>query len=418
MIETYDVVIAGSGPAGLSAAVTASRMGCSVALLERNGIIGGNLTSGYVGPVMGSVSSGSIREEILELSGSQQDDLYYDCEQMKISLIEWLAETSVDVYLLSTLISAQKQGSSLTQVQIVTPGGLIQLAGKVFIDATGDGTLAALAGAAWQQGREADGLTQPATLMFTLDHIDPAVSLQCRHEEDDSLINGTSYLGLCRQAERDGRLPANVSIVRLYRTVNPGERMVNATQANFVNGLDPRALAPAQVNLRRQMRQVHQFLKDTVPGFESSRIRSSSDGIGIRETRRIEGDYILTAEDLLQGRQFEDAIVHQASFPLDIHNPNGGGQAESEGCPPKAQPYDIPYRALLPRGIEQLLLAGRCISGTHRAHASYRVMGICMATGQAAGAAAALCARSAVSPRNLDVRLLRTALAQQGVCLD
>lgn len=418
MDKIYDVVIAGSGPAGLSAAVTASRMGCSVVLIERNGIIGGNLTAGYVGPVMGSVSAGSIREEILDLLGSHQNDLYYDCEQAKIRLTEWLAGTTVETFLLSTVVSVQKQGSCITQIQIVTPGGLTYLSGQVYIDATGDGALAALAGAPWQQGRAADGLTQPASIMFTLDHIDPAVDLQCRHEEDDTLIDGKSYLEMCRLAAKDGRLPSNVSIVRLYRTVNPGERMVNATQANFVNGLEPRALAQAQVELRRQMLLIHQFLKDTVPGFENSRIRSSSDGVGIRETRRIEGDYILTAEDLLQGRRFKDAVVHQASFPLDIHNPAGGGQAESAGCPPKSQLYDIPYRSLLPLKVDQLLLAGRCISGTHRAHASYRVMGICMATGQAAGTAAALCTRDKVSPRSLDVRLLQDALIKQGVCLD
>ena len=171
----------------------------------------------------------------------------------------------------------------------------------------------------------------------------------------------------------------------------------------------------AEFLLREQVEPIVKFLKKTVPGFENIRVKSSATALGVRETRRFLGDYVISDEDVEKGARHEDVVVHKAWFLIDIHNPAGGGQAEKHSQP--ATPYDIPYRALLPRNVEGLLLSGRNISGTHRAHASYRVMGVALATGQAAGMAAALSARHGVAPRALDYHLVQDALKDYGAQL-
>jgi hypothetical protein len=167
-----------------------------------------------------------------------------------------------------------------------------------------------------------------------------------------------------------------------------GERSVNATQLNGIDPLDPFALGDAEVELRGQIDACLKFLRTYVPGYENCHLKSSGATLGVRETRRIVGDAMVGDADVEQGLHYDDAVVHNAWFLIDIHNPAGGGQAEGFAQP--AQPYDIRYGCLLPRGLENMLTAGRCISGTHRAHASYRVMTVCMAMGEAAGVAAAL----------------------------
>jgi hypothetical protein len=181
--------------------------------------------------------------------------------------------------------------------------------------------------------------------------------------------------------------------------------------------LDLHDYTAAQMQLRDQMLAVVQFLKNNVEGFENIRIKDSSEGIGVRETRRVMGQYLLTAEDLLAGKRFPDVVVHRASFAIDIHNPNGAGQAESDTIPVQVTDYDIPYRALVPLKTQNLYLAGRCISGTHRAHASYRVMNIAMNIGEAVGAGAALCAKNGCTPAELDVREVQQVLTSRGIDL-
>ena len=219
---------------------------------------------------------------------------------------------------------------------------------------------------------------------------------------------------MCEKAAAEGRLPANVTIVRLYRTNRKGERLVNATQMNGVNLLNDGDAEKSELELRRQMEMCNRFLREEVPGFSNIRLRVSASTLGVRESRRIRGKYVLEAEDLLAGRRFDDVVVHRANFSIDIHNPTGGGQSETDGCPHQAQPYDIPMRALQPLKVENLVLSGRCISGSHRAHASYRVMNIAMAIGQAAGTMAAVSVKDDCGVSELDYSHVKAALEAQG----
>ena len=230
-----------------------------------------------------------------------------------------------------------------------------------------------------------------------------------------TLPDGTKYADFCKAANARGELPEHVTIVRIHRTNRPGERSINATQANGFDTLTPEGVLGAEASLRGQIDQIIRFLRQYVPGFAGCELKGSGSALGVRETRRIMGDYVISDHDVETGARQADVVVHDAWFLIDIHNPAGGGQAEGRSQP--AIPYDIPYRSLLPRGLDNLLTAGRCISGTHRAHASYRIGGVCLATGQAAGVAAALAALGHVAPRELEVKKVQDALARQGAVL-
>ncbi|MBQ7298206.1 MAG: FAD-dependent oxidoreductase [Clostridia bacterium] len=421
MLErNYDVVVAGAGPAGICAAVEAARSGAKTALIERYGCIGGNLTQGYVGPLLGGTCAGTMSEEIARrvcpVPGAVPD-----FEWAKIALTEMVADAGVDVYLQEAVVSVEREEDRLCAVIADGKCGPIRFAADVYIDATGDGDVAYLAGCPYDMGRTGDGLIQPVSFMFIIQGVDEDQHLLCEHEEHHTdLGDGREYLDLCHRACKTGELPKNVNIVRLYKTAYPDERMVNASQENYINPFDPTDLFRAEASLRRQTNQIVDFLKNNIPGFADIRVKGSSTTLGVRESRRILGDYVITVEDVAAGRLFDDAVVHHAGFCVDIHNPDGPGQSEFvDKRPTIAGAHDIPFRAMTPQGINNLITAGRCISGTHEAMASFRVMNICFAMGQAAGAAAALMKTHGISStRALDVALIREHLKSRGVKLD
>lgn len=418
-MKKYDVVIAGAGPAGIGAALEAARSGLKTALIERYGCVGGNLTLGYVGPLLGKVCPGTIAEEIEDAICAKRGAVP-DFEKAKIALTALLDEAGVDVYLQTCVIGSQKVGEKIEKIDTAGKFGNISFSAEVFIDATGDGDLSVLCGCGFEMGREGDGLVQPVTLMFVIEGVDPDQPLLCRHEEDyTDLGDGREYLDLCHKACRTGELPENVNIVRLYSTGRNSERMVNATQENRIDPLDPSDVFKAEASLRRQIGKIVDFLKNNIPGFSDIRIKGSASTLGVRESRRVLGRYQITEQDLMEGRTYRDSVVHKANFCLDIHNPSGAGQSvHAEKRPVTPPPYDIPFAAMCPIGCNNLITAGRCISGTHVAHSSYRVMRICMAMGQAAGAAAAVMLQTRTATDTVDTDLIRRHLMDRGVKLE
>ena len=411
----WDVIVCGAGPAGIAAAVTASRLGMKVMLLERYGVVGGCLTLGNVATVMGGVAPGTIRDEIASLLSSPNGETGIDCESAKGILTDLLAGEKVEFRLQCPVVDAYVVDGEIRGVFALTQQGVVLMEAKRVIDATGDGYAAAMAGCEVMTGRDGDGLVQPSSLMYIIEGMDEESTLVCRHEEDDTVFpDGRRYLAMCERAAAEGRLPANVTIVRLYKTGRKGERLVNATQMNRVTILADGDAERSEIELRRQMEMVNRFLREEVPGCENVRVRISASTLGVRESRRIRGRYLLEAEDLIAGRVFEDAVVHRADFCIDIHNPTGGGQAETGGQPYRTQPYDIPMRALQPLHVDNLVLSGRSISGSHRAHASYRVMNIAMAIGQASGTMAAVSVRDGCRISELDYRAVQRSLEEQG----
>lgn len=420
-MKQYDVIVAGAGPAGICAAVAAAREGAKVALIERYGVIGGNLTAGYVGPILGSVGEGTMRDEVCELLGVRGNDWIgeqgnaHNFEEAKLTLAEWVAaEPLIDVYLQCCVSDVIKDGSSVLGLRTATNEGPLEFRAPVTIDCTGDGIVSFLAGARTEKGRD-DGLMQPVTLEFTIDGVDESRGLICIGDVDNVELNGIRFLDWCKQRADEGKIPQKLAAVRLHPCVEKGRRQVNTTQVNGVDITSIEQIFPADLELRQQIRLLVKFLRENVPGYENVRCIGSGTTTGVRESRRVMGDYVIDAEELAAGCRFPDAIVHKALFIVDIHNPAGAGQAEAkiQYC----QPYDLPYRCFLPAGLEGLMVAGRCISGTHRAHASYRVMSICMAMGEAVGYAAALCSRKGCTPRALDVSELQALMVAKGIDL-
>lgn len=420
--QQYDVLVAGGGPAGVCAAVAAARQGVRTALIERFGILGGMLTSGYVNPILGAVAPGTMYDEVISFLNAtgmktrNGREMSVDTEQAKGLFLKFAYDAGVDIFLQTPVVEVVKEGSAVKGLVIGTQDGLKTLYADVVVDATGDGFVAARAGAAFQIGRESDGRCQPASIEFSLDGVDEAQGITCWGGSDPvTLPDGTNYADFCKEANARGELPENVTIVRIHRTNHPGERSINATQANGYNTLTPEGVLGAECEIRGQIDQIIQFLRRYIPGYAGCRLKGSGSTLGVRETRRIMGDYVISDQDVETGTRQPDVVVHKAWFLIDIHNPSGGGQAEGHSQP--AIPYDIPYRSMLPVGLEGLLTSGRCISGTHRAHASYRIGGVCLATGQAAGTAAALAALERVTPRQLDVKKIQEALEKQGAVL-
>jgi hypothetical protein len=417
----YDVIVAGSGPAGICAAVSAAREGVKVALVERYGILGGNMVIGHVAPILGMVGTGTMRDELMGLLGVPGNDmigevgLAHDIEQAKRVLADFVGAEKIDVLLQTPVSDVIREDRALKGLVLSTKQGLEAVRGNIIVDATGDGDIAFFSGAPFEIGRKTDGLMQPVTIEFTIGGVDESRALACIGDVDNVELNGERFLDYTDRCAKEGLLPEVMAAVRLHRTVRPGERRVNTTQVNGVNALIHSQLFSAELELRKQIDILINFLRRHVPGYEKCFLLNSASTLGVRESRRISGEYILNTKDMAAGRRFDDVVVHNAEFIIDIHNPQGAGQAEE--VIQQIKPYDIPWRSLIPLEVENLILSGRCISGTHRAHASYRITSICMAVGQAAGIGAAVCCLKGHAPRAIPVGDIQLVLKARGVDL-
>ena len=325
VLGTWDVVVAGGGPSGVCAAVASARRGAKTLLVERYGVLGGNLTVGVVAPLLGHTAPGTMADEVRELLGGAR---YFDHETAKGKLAAWVSEAGAEIMLQAPVVDAVREEARLTGVVIGGKKGLACLRSKVFIDATADADLAAFAGVPFVQGRSCDGEVQPASLMFVVSGVKED-AITCESEEHHVPTPRGDYLDVCQKASEEGELPVNVTIVRLYHGPNPDERVVNATQLCGVDGTDPLAVGRAEVDLRRQIDKVVAFLHKYAPGCENCRLKITPGTLGVRESRRPQTKVILQRDDLLTGRRFPDAVVEEAEFCIDIHNPAGGDRRAS-----------------------------------------------------------------------------------------
>lgn len=402
---TTDVLVCGGGPAGVAAAVMAARGGAKVILVERYGRLGGMAVHARVAPLMGRSESPFVREVLTRIGGVRIDP-----DRLDLQYADLVEEAGADLLLHAWACETLLERNRVGGVRVVSKQGILTVRAKVTVDATGDGDVAFAAGAAFGQGRPGDGLVQPMSIMYTAAGLDDSRAIFCGSENQarELQVGGQSWESIVQRAQQAGELPDNVGVVRTYRTSRPGEAVINATQVNCVDGTRVHDLTKAELEGRRQALAILDFLRQHGPGYENAYIAGMPAVIGVRETRRILGVDYLTRDDLIAGRRRDDAVVRKASFVIDIHNPAGPGQAE--GLAAQVKPYDIPYGCLVPKELDGLLVAGRCISGSHEAHASYRVQQIAMAIGSAAGAAAAIAAESGGLPREVDVKQVQSAL--------
>ena len=412
MTEYLDVVVAGGGPGGAAAALASARNGARTALIERYGFLGGMAMAGLVNPFLGQTNGveqiihGIFEELIEELDrrgGLHENRGTFDEEILKVVLDDKLTEAGVELWLHSLLTDVEVVGAAVSKVTAATRSGPVIFNAMVYVDGTGDGDLAAKAGAVVEQGRSEDGLVQPMTLNFRMGDVDT-----------DRMPGRKEISKLYTAAKEAGEVVNPREDVLYFWSVHPGTVHFNSTRVVKRNPVDARDLTAAEIEGRRQAHQMAAFLAKRVPGFEKAYLLECATQIGIRESRRIMGSYVLTEDDVLDARKFVDGIA-RGSWEVDIHSPTGPGTVEKVLKPGTS--YEVPYRCLVPERIENLLIASRCISATHEAHASLRIMPTVMAIGEAAGTAAALCVKRKVPPAKLDVRVLREQLVRQGADL-
>jgi len=413
-----DVLVCGGGPAGIAAALMSARAGRKTLLVERYGRLGGMAVQAMVGPLMGNVQS-AVVNEILEHIGGRK----VDYEFVDLRYADLLRKAGCEVLLHAWIVEPLLDGTHVSGARLLTKQGMIEVKARVTIDATGDGDVAFGSGAEFDQGREAgpnwpaDGLLQPMTIMFRVSGVDHSKTMEAnRGRRAYRFPDGRTWNELCKDANARGELPPTVGMLRTYTSRRDDERVINATQVNRLDGTRVADLTQAELEGRRQVQPIVEFLRKYAPGFGDAYVSGMPAVIGVRETRRIRGIESLAVADLFAGRKWSTAVVRGASFPIDIHNPDGIGQAQGVstthplGKDPRVKPYEIPYGCLVPRTVNGLLLAGRCISGSHEAMASYRVQVISMGIGVAAGVAAAQAAEHDIEPRDVDVGKVRSVV--------
>ena len=423
MTEPFDVVVVGAGSAGASAAITAARRGARTLLVDRLAFMGGTSTAvldtfyAFYTPganrrrVVGGLAWEIAQRLTADGVAFERPNTYgagtgvtYDAEALKV-LWERLAEDAgVGLLLHAWATGVRVDGGRLAAVRLWTKGGERWVEAAAFVDACGDADVAAMAGVPHDAPGDG-GTVQSLSTLFKVANVDV---------ERAAAVPRAELLAGMRDAAASGdyRLPRIEG--SWHRTPYPGVVLVHMTRVPDVDATDPEQLTRAEVEGRRQVQEYHRFLRDRVPGFERAVIVATSPAIGVRESRRVHGDHRLSREDVLGGRRFEDEIA-LCGAPIEDHHAGGDTAWQYVG---DTGVYGIPYRSLLPLRIEGLLVAGRCFSATHDAHASARSMATCMAMGQAAGTAAALAAELGIVPRAVPAAAVRTRLLEDGALLD
>ncbi len=423
-MQRHDVVIAGGGLTGVAAGIAAARAGADTLLIERYGFLGGMATAGLVNPFMPHFTAArsepgqeAVRGIYLELldrlraedallpNAGYRGNMAFDAEVLKWVLDEMAEESYLAVRFHSFLCGVEARGGHVKSIETVSKSGRSEFTAKVFIDATGDADLAALAGCETVFGREEDGKAQAMTTMFRVAGVD--VDRMPSREDCTALLLQAVERGEVRRPGKRFLLsfpyPAD-GVLTFNQNEIAGRSAVSAEQ-----------MSQAEVEGRRAVREMVAFLRRSVPGFERCRVEAIAPQVGVRESRRIVGEHTLTVGELLSQERFPDAVACGA-YPVDIHDPDGKKRVAMRHLPVGGW-YDIPYRCLVPKGSVNLLAAGRCLSATHEAAAAVRIMPICTAMGQAAGEAAALSIRSGCRVRDVDVGELRGRLLERGAFL-
>lgn len=434
IISDCDVLVVGAGVAGISAAVASARNNARTLLIERDGCVGGTATTGLMVVFMGvspNTIKGNCKELLkrLETAGGAfiSGNTPFDPEIFKQVAETWLVENHVNLLYHATFVSTIVQDGKAIGVLLHLKEGLRIVLCKVLIDASGDADAAASAGVPFQK---TDHL-QPMTSVFRMDRVDtPRLmrfiknnpkqffsqrgQITWEEQHDPPFFTLGGFFDLIELARANGDLELPHDSIWLGPLPRSGQYFINATRISGLNGSYSSDLSKAELILRKQAWDVSRFLVANVPGFENAHMLDIAVRVGVRETRKILGQYVLTGNDLRNSVRFDDAVVTY-DFPMDIHGAAGNEESHEWGL--FDGQYDIPYRSLIPKNIDNLLVAGRCISSDSQAHGSTRSMPCCIATGEAAGVAAAIASTCGEIVSKIDYSHLRNLLLDQGVNL-
>ncbi|MBP3294887.1 MAG: FAD-dependent oxidoreductase [Clostridia bacterium] len=417
----YDVVVLGGGFTGCAAALAAARLGQKTLLLEASGFLGGAASNCLIFPLMPYATSvkdedgnpkkhylsrGILAELVRDLqeTGDIRGDSGFLDEAVKLLLDRKMTENGVQVLFHATLCGVKKDGSHIDSVDVVTKAGVLTFEGRMFIDCTGDADLCTMADVPTVLGREPDHLCQPMTLCFRVANVDKQAFFANRDE----------MRRLHKEWLDAGRFTNPREDILVFDYPIDGMLHFNTTRVVKHNPVDPFDVTRAEMEARRQVQELLDFFRvNKLAGMENARLVYTAPSIGVRESRMLVGDYVLTGQDLVDCTKFDDAIA-AGNYDIDIHNPEGSGT--SHYYFPAGTWYTIPFRSLIPKAVDadNLLVGGRCISVDHEAQASVRIIPICTTTGEAAGVGAAVANREGTTVQSADVKEIQRILVETG----
>jgi len=409
-MKQYDLIVAGGGISGVAAATAAAREGLSVLLIEKSGSLGGAMSNSLVYPFMSYTvrKNGEARRisEGLFAEMRKRHEAYGDLswETYKMVFDDMLSEAGAEILFHSCVFEVITEGRSVRSVRVATKAGVMTLSADFFIDTTGDGELFTLAGCDHQIGRESDGYCQPMTTCFRLAGVD----VERFTREEDALQE--KYM----EYQKKKKITNPRENILVFTGPGKGVLHFNTTRVIKHDPTDPFAISQAEILARRQIREMLCFLRAESPACANATLVSVANHIGVRESRKLKGVHILTAEELKACIKFEDRIA-LGKYDIDIHNPTGTGTYIY--TLPAGEYYSIPYRSLLPKEYDNLLVAGRCLSADHGAQAAVRIMPICSCMGEAAGVAVAIAAKSGTDAHRVDIGAVQARLLENGAVL-
>lgn len=406
-MEKYNLIVVGGGFTGCAAAISAAREGLKVLLIEKGNAMGGAAAQCMVMPYMPYwtmvngekffLSSGvfeEINERLMTYEAYDGSSIFND-EFLKIVLNDMLLDAGVDIIFHTMLVGAMQEDGIVKSIQVANKAGLMTLEADYFVDATGDANLAHFAGFAYQLGREEDNLCQPLTLCFRIGGV------------DTDHLNRAKINRLYKEFKAQGKIQNPREDVLIFSTLIDGMVHMNTTRVVKLNPTNPVDFSKAEIEARKQILEIFEFLKNNIEEFKNSELLSSAPEIGVRESRMIQGEYWLTGEELKTCPKFKDSIA-LGNYDMDIHSPDGEGT--SHYFFKQGEYYSIPYRCLIPKGAKNLLVGGRCISADHYAQASIRIMPIVCTLGQAAGTAIAVAHQEQSDVKDINIDTLHEIL--------
>jgi len=439
VVMEKDVIVVGGGTAGLVAAVAAARNGSETAIIEQLSCLGGSQTVALVSPLVGggehyfdTLITGIHQELVNRVKevGEEFDGIWHDPETLKFLYEKVAVEEGVELLYNTSVVDAHVKDRKIEALILHNKSGWQAATAKIFIDATGDGDVAVKAGCEYAHGRPEDGLNQAPSLRFLVGNVN--VKKLAEFLRKNGMPNakpprlsvsftvgpygGKDLEHIWEKAQEEGELTTEEAGYIQFTTMDglPGVINFNCPELRKVDCTDAKSLTEAMIKGRRMVRNIFSFFKKRIPGFENAYLVLTAPLLGIRESRRIIGRYILTGHDILSGRKFPDAVA-KAWYGVDIHVPEKPGviiKHMSHG-----DYYEIPYRCLIPKDIDNLIVTGRCISSDFEANSGIRVQAVCRGLGQVAGTAAALCVSMGVTPPELDAKILLQKLREQGYYL-
>ncbi len=434
-----DVLVIGGGVAGFSAAVNAARDGAKVILAEKNGYLGGTATAGLIGTFMTCYDAKGTKrlikgfyqefvKRMVEIGGAIAPEecltvgkyggyrfkghfgvVPYEIEAFKSVSEKMCQEAGVQLLYHILLVGCERDGDRIKKAYFATNNGIYEIAAKMFVDATGDAYLCDKAGFHSEVGAS-DGEKQPASMFFTIKGVDEEMLDQ--HMATTEEMRARFFMDELEAARKTGEYPCGIEKLRIFKS--PSEKWyVNMAQEDEpVDQFDAEAVTKAEVSQRQQIKAIIAFLRKHIPACRNVELVETAAEIGIREGRRVLGEYILKKEDILSARVFEDAICYCANS-IDIHCRNTVAYTPTR----EDIIYTIPYRSLVVKEADNVLVAGRCLSAEREAMAAVRVMSPCVAMGEAAGLAASIAVREGLAARDVPYSVLREKLLANGAYL-